>query len=61
MIEWWVGLPWWLRLAVALLFLLASTVLWLAGRFWPWGWGVGAVLLLFCFPSKLERKGYREF
>ena len=61
MFEWWAELPWQLRVAVALLFLLASTVLWFAGRFWPWGWGVGVVLLLFAFPSRLERKGYREF
>jgi hypothetical protein len=60
-IEWWVGLPWLLRLGVALFFLLVSTVLWFAGRFWPWGWGIGVILLLFSFPSKLERKGYNEF
>lgn len=62
MIEWWVGLPWQFRVGVALLFLLASTVLWFAAdRFWPYGWAVGAVLLMFAFPSRLERKGYRDF
>jgi hypothetical protein len=61
MIGWWTGLPWWLRAGVALLFLLASTVLLLLGRFWPWGWAVGAVLLLLSFPSGPERKGYHDF
>jgi len=61
MIEWWVGLAWWLRLGVALLFLLVSTILWVAGWFWPWGWGIGAILFLFSFPSRLERKGYHDF
>jgi hypothetical protein len=59
--EWWAGLPWWLRVGVAVAFLLSSTILLLAGRFWPWGWAVGVVLLLFSFPSKAERKGYHDF
>lgn len=61
MIEWWSELPWGLRLGVALVFILISTVLWFSGRFWPWGWGVGVVLLLFSFPTAMEKKGYREF
>lgn len=61
-VEWWGGLPWWLRLGVALLFLLASTVLWFGfDRFWPWGWVVGVVLLLFSFPNDAERRGYHDF
>ncbi len=28
-----------------LLALAASTVMWLVGYFWPWGWAVGGVLL----------------
>jgi hypothetical protein len=35
--EWWAGLPVWLRYGTALVFLAVSTVLWLSGRFWPWG------------------------
>jgi hypothetical protein len=61
LIEWWVGLPWWLRAGVAVAFLLVSTIFWLAGRFWPWGWAIGIVLLIFSFPSKSERKGYHDF
>jgi hypothetical protein len=49
MFEWWVGLPWWLRLGVALFFLLSSTILCFLGWFWPWGWAVGVVLLLMSF------------
>jgi hypothetical protein len=61
MIEWWTELPRLLRAGAALLLLLASTVLWFAGTFWPWGWGIGAVLLLFSFPSDAEKKGYHDF
>jgi len=43
------------------MFLLASTILWFAGYFWPWGWAVGAVLLIFSFPSGPEKKGYHDF
>jgi hypothetical protein len=60
-IEWWAGLSPWIRFGVAGLFLLASTVILLFGRFWPYGWAVGGVLLLFSFPSKAERRGYHDF
>ena len=60
-IGWWSGLPWWLRAGVACVFLLISTVFWMAGRFWPWGWAVGIVLLIFSFPSSSERRGYHDF
>jgi hypothetical protein len=61
MLEWRVGLPWWLRLGVALFFLLLSAGRWIAGRIWFWGWAVGGVLLLFSFPSGPEKKGYHDF
>jgi hypothetical protein len=61
LIHWWAGLPWWLRLGVALAFLLLSTILWFSGRFWPWGWAVGIALLIFSFPSGPEKKGYHDF
>jgi hypothetical protein len=50
-LEWWAGLSPWFRFGVAGVLLLISTVLWLAGKFWPWGWAAGSVLLLFSFPS----------
>jgi uncharacterized RDD family membrane protein YckC len=49
------------RAGIALVFLLISTILWFAGRFWPYGWVVGGVLLLLSFPSSSERKGYHDF
>jgi len=61
MLDSWTGLPWKLRLGVALLFLLISTVLYFIGYFWPWGWAVGAVLLPFSFPNDSERRGYQDF
>ena len=62
MFEWWAGLPWYLRTGVAVFFLLVSTVLWFLGRFWPWGWAVGLILLMFSFPiARMEKKGYHDF
>jgi hypothetical protein len=58
----WADLPAWLRYGVALAFLFISTGLWFAGRFWPWGWVVGIVLLLMMAdPSKAEKRGYHDF
>jgi hypothetical protein len=61
MFSWYTGLPWKLRMAVALTFLLISTVLFFSGYFWPWGWAVGVILLLFSFPNDAEKKGYHDF
>ncbi|OAI41050.1 hypothetical protein AYO40_03970 [Planctomycetaceae bacterium SCGC AG-212-D15] len=61
MFEWWAGLPPLIRFGVSIFFLLVSTGLWAAGYFWPWGWAVGGVLLLFSFPSGPEKKGYHDF
>lgn len=58
--EWWSGLSFWFRAGLALLLLAISTVLWLMGEFWPWGWVAGVVLLLFSLPSDRERKGYHD-
>ncbi len=59
--EWWGGLSPWIRFGVALLFLALSTILWFLGYFFPWGWGVGIILLLFSFPTRAEKKGYHDF
>jgi hypothetical protein len=58
--EWWAGLNTGVKVGVALLLLLVSTALWFGGRFWPWGWAAGTVLLAFSFPSVRERKGYHD-
>jgi hypothetical protein len=61
MFGWWGTLSPWIRFGVAGLFLLASTLVWLGGYFWPWGWAVGGVLLIFSFPNDAEKKGYHDF
>ncbi len=61
MFAWWSELPAVLRFGVAVLFLLASTGLWFAGYFWPYGWVVGTVLLIFSFPNKAQERGYHDF
>ena len=61
MFSWWTGLPWKLRLAVALGFLLLSTILYFCGYFWPWGWAAGVILLIFSFPNDAEKRGYHDF
>ena len=52
MFTWWFGLPWPLRLGIALLFLAISTILYFVGYLWPWGWGIGSGLLLFSLPQR---------
>ncbi len=57
--EWWSELgPLW-RYGLPVLLLAISTLLWIGGTFWPWGWAVGGVMLLFSGPSDSEKKGYR--
>ena len=46
MFEWFVDLPASLKYGVALLILGISAGAWFYGLFWPWGWGIGFVLLL---------------
>ncbi len=64
LIDWWSGLSPWVRFGVALLILLASTVLWLTGSLaylaW-WGWAIGVAFLVFSFPSRAEKKGFHDF
>jgi hypothetical protein len=61
MISWWTGLPWKLRMGVALALLLLSTILFFAGYLWIWGWLIGVVLLMFSFPNDAEKRGYHDF
>ena len=39
------------RLVVGLILLGVSTVIWMSGYFWPWGWVVGGILLLAAIPG----------
>lgn len=56
---WWGNLHPILRYGVAILLLAISTGLYFAGTIWPWGWVVGAIMLLLAGPSDSEKKGYR--
>lgn len=49
MFEWFADLPRLAKVGVALLVLGVSAGAWFAGYFWPWGWGVGGVLLIAAF------------
>src|SRR5262249_1021402 len=60
-LEWGAGLRPLIRFGIAGTCLLVSTVLLLFGEVWIWGWVVGAVLLVFAFPSHAEKKGYHDF
>ena len=39
------------RLVAGLILIGISTAIWFAGRFWPWGWAVGVILLLWAIPG----------
>ena len=59
--EMWAGLNTWFKVGLSLCLLLVSTILWLTGTFWPWGWVAGVILLIFSFPNDAQRKGYHDF
>jgi hypothetical protein len=59
LLEWWSDQSPWIRYGVSGFFLLVSTILFFCGWFWPWGWAIGAVLLMLGGPSDSEKKGYR--
>jgi len=61
MFSWYTGLPWKLRMGVALAILLVAVGLLLAGYFSFWCWGAGVVLFLFSFPNDAEKRGYHDF
>jgi hypothetical protein len=59
---WWAGLPLWLRYGIAAIFLLVLTVSPVAGTFWPVGWAVGVVLLLYpvCATNHSEPRRLKQ-
>lgn len=61
LLEWYFGFPPLVRFLISLVPLALSTVLWLAGSFWPWGWGIGAVLLCASFPTDGERNKWGDW
>ncbi|HWX20835.1 MAG TPA: hypothetical protein VN578_13130 [Candidatus Binatia bacterium] len=50
--EWWLGRPKSVRYAVAFSLLGASTVFYVLGRVWFWGWACGGALLLINFIDR---------
>ena len=46
MIRWWSESSGWIKYGFPVVLLAVSTIAWLAGCFWPWGWAVGAALLV---------------
>ena len=61
MIDLWIDMPRWIKFLIAGLFLGWGLVAWLDGKFNPYAWGIGVVLLLGSFvgPSDSEKKGYK--
>lgn len=58
MFEWWYDINHWARKGIAVGILLLTTIIFLCGWFWPWGWAVGGVLLLFSGRNDSDKSGY---
>ena len=43
------------RFISGLILVGVSTVIWMSGYFWPWGWVVGVILLLAAIPERGKR------
>lgn len=53
MIDWWAGQSGWLKYGIPLGLLGASTIMYLCGYLWPFGFGMGFALLVgsLCFKE----------
>jgi len=53
MIEWWAEQAGWIKYGIPVLLLAISTILYFVGYLWPYGWGMGFVLLMgsLCFKE----------
>ncbi len=52
MLDWFFDTPLWIRALIGLGLLAVSTLFWMGGRFWPWGWAVGVIILLASIPNR---------
>jgi hypothetical protein len=59
--EWYFGFPPLMRFLIALVPLGISTVMFLNGTIWPWGWIVGAVMLCCALPSRGEKSEWGDW
>jgi hypothetical protein len=49
------------RFLIALVPLAISTIMYFSGMFWPWGRGVGTILLCCSFPTDGERNKWGDW
>jgi len=62
MLEWYFGLPILARVVLPVIVLgIAAVRYFVEGVVWPWGWAIGAILLITCIPTHKSSKGYREY
>ena len=59
--QWYFGFPPLVRFLLAMVPLAISTLLFLGGRFWPWGWVIGGVMLCCSFPTSGERNKWGDW
>ena len=61
MLDWWIELPWWMRLGVALLLMAVGLLVFLYGSVKGGAalFGLGFILLVLGGKSESEKKGYR--
>lgn len=59
--EWYFGLRPLHRFFCSLVPLALSTIIFLNGRFWPWGWVVGAIMFLASFPTRSEKSEWGDW
>jgi hypothetical protein len=61
MFEWYFDFPPLVRFFITLVPLAISTVLFFCGTFWPWGWGVGAIMLCCSLPTRGEQNKWGDW
>lgn len=61
MFEWYFGFRPLIRFCIALVPLGIAGLMLANGRFWPWGWAVGGVLVLASFPTRGEKSEWGDW
>jgi hypothetical protein len=60
-LDWYFGLRPLIRFLVALVPLGIAGIMLAAGRFWPLGWGLGAILLCCSLPGRSEKNKWGDW